>query len=67
MRACELSITGSVAKPKKPSHDEQNELKPQMRELILRFDAKDRHDENAGEPAEQSQPQRRRAAKSAAP
>ena len=55
-----------MAKAKKPSHDEQNELKPQMRDLILRFDAKDRRNENAGERAEKSKPRRRRAEKSAA-
>lgn len=56
-----------MAKPKTPPHDEQNELKPQMRDLIFRFDAKDRRDDNAVEPAEKSKPRRRRGEKSVAP
>jgi hypothetical protein len=56
-----------MAKGKKQQHDEKQELKPEMRDLILRFDAKDRRDENARQRAEKSKPRRRRGEKSAPP
>jgi hypothetical protein len=55
-----------MAKDKKQPHDEQQELKPEMRDLILRFDAKDRRDESVRQRAETSKPGRRRGEKSAA-
>jgi hypothetical protein len=54
-----------MAKVKKQPHDEKQELKPEMRDLILRFDAKDRRDEDARQRAEASKPRRRRGEKSA--
>jgi hypothetical protein len=42
-----LPINRYMAKVKKQPHDEKQELKPEMRDLILRFDAKDRRDEDA--------------------
>jgi hypothetical protein len=56
-----------MAKVKKQPHDEQQELKPEMRDLILRFDAKDRRDENATKRVEEAKARQRRGEKSAAP
>ena len=56
-----------MAKVKKQPHDEHQELKPQMRALILRFDAKDRRDERATTEIPKSKPRRRREEKSATP
>jgi hypothetical protein len=46
--------------------NEKQELKPEMRDLILRFDAKDHRDENAAQRAEKSKPRPRRGEKSSA-
>jgi hypothetical protein len=46
---------------------EKQELKPEMRDLILRFDAKDRRDEDARQRREKSKPWRQRVEKSATP
>jgi hypothetical protein len=48
-----------MAKVKKQSGESQ-ELKPEMRELILRFDAKDRRDEDGKTSKRSSRQQRRR-------
>jgi hypothetical protein len=62
-----MPINRYMAKLKKQPLDEEHELKPEMRDLILRFDANDRRDENARQRAEKSKPLRRRGEKSAAP
>jgi hypothetical protein len=62
-----LPINGCMAKGEKQRRDEKQELKPEMRDLILRFGAKDRRDENARQRAEKSNPRRRRGEKSATP
>jgi hypothetical protein len=62
-----LPINGYMGKGEKQRHDEKQELKPEMRDLILRFDAKDRRDENARQRAEKSKLRRRRGEKSAIP
>jgi hypothetical protein len=54
-----LPINRDMAKVKKPSHDEQQELKSAMRDLILRFDATDRRDESAKTEAQKSKLRRR--------
>jgi hypothetical protein len=62
-----VPISRYMAKLKKQPLDEEHELKPEMRDLILRFDAKDRRDENTSKQVEKSKPRRRRAEKSATP
>jgi hypothetical protein len=51
-----------MAKAKKQPH-EQQELKPEMRDLILRFDAKDRRDESGKNGPAKPKERRRRGAK----
>lgn len=50
-----------MPKPSKKPSDESNELKPEMRDLILSFDAKDRRSEG-GKKANGGSKQRRRRA-----
>jgi hypothetical protein len=49
-----------MAKSDKQKSNEQEELKPQMRDLILRFDAKERREAEGKTPKGRSKERRRR-------
>jgi hypothetical protein len=54
-----------MAKSREEPSGEEQAMRPEMRALIARFDAKDRRDESPKEPVEKSKDRRRRGGKPA--